>query len=132
MTGRNIKIQNTHNNALLLFQQTNIRLSNSTLNNNLLRSSTSAKFVTSSRKKTDVNPKTLELQNKLGNLPVPNINDTIAKFLISAKPLLNDQEFSTTAKKLLQLAQPNGIGEKLQGHLLKRKEENDSWVRGRN
>ena len=81
------------------------------------------------RTKSDVSPKTLDLQNKLGGLPVPNINDTVAKFLISAKPLLDNEEFATTAKKLLELADPNGIGQKLQDILLKRKEEHDNWVR---
>lgn len=97
-------------------------------NKNLLRSSTATKLAVPRRRKTDVGPKTLELQNKLGNLPVPNINDTIAKFLISSKPLLNNEEFSTTAKKLLELAQPNGIGEKLQDILLKRKSAHDNWL----
>ena len=59
---------------------------------------------------------------------MPNINDTIAKFLISSKPLLNNEEFSTTAKKLLELAQPNGMGEKLQDILLERKAAHDNWV----
>ena len=95
----------------------------------MLKSSTSTKYVVPSRRKTEIGSKTLELQNNLGNLPVPNINDTIAKFLISSKPLLNDDEFATTAKKLLELAQPNGIGEKLQEILLKRREEKDNWVR---
>ena len=70
----------------------------------------------------------MELQDKLGSLPVPNINDTIAKFLISSKQLLNNDEFATTAKKILELAQPNGVGEKLQEVLVKRKSEHDNWV----
>ena len=88
-----------------------------------------SKFIVPGRRKTDLGPKTLELQDKLGNLPVPNINDTIAKFLISSKHLLTNDEFATTAKKLLELAQPNGAGEKLQEVLLKRKSEHDNWVR---
>lgn len=93
-----------------------------------MKTSTSSKYIVSGRRKTDVGPKTLELQDKLGNLPVPNINDTIAKFLISSKQLLSNDEFATTAKKILELAQPNGVGEKLQDVLLKRKSEHDNWV----
>ena len=93
-----------------------------------MRASTTSKYIVPGRRKTDVGPKTLELQDKLGNLPVPNINDTIAKFLISSKQLLDNDEFATTAKKILELAQPNGIGEKLQEVLVKRKSEHDNWV----
>ena len=93
-----------------------------------MKTSTSSKYTVSGRRKADVGPKTLELQDKLGNLPVPNINDTIAKFLISSKQLLSNDEFATTAKKILELAQPNGVGEKLQDVLLKRKSEHDNWV----
>ena len=50
------------------------------------------------------------------------------KFLISSKQLLNNDEFATTAKKILELAQPNGVGEKLQEVLVKRKSEHDNWV----
>lgn len=111
-----------------LFQRGSITFHASSLNKNILRTSTASKFIVPGRRKTDVGPKTLELQDKLGNLPVPNINDTIAKFLISSKQLLTNDEFATTAKKLLELAQPNGVGEKLQQVLLKRKSEHDNWV----
>ena len=114
---------------LLTLQRGNHGINTASFSNTLLKSSASANYVVPKRRKTDIGPKTLELQNKLGNLPVPNINDTIAKFLISSKHLLNDEEFVTTAKKLLELAQPNGIGEKLQEILLQRKEEKDNWVR---
>jgi len=108
----------------------NITFHASSINKNLLRASTTSKYIVPGRRKTDVGPKTLELQDKLGNLPVPNINDTIAKFLISSKQLLNNDEFATTAKKILELAQPNGIGEKLQEVLVKRKSEHDNWLYG--
>ena len=115
----------------LIFQRTHLSNNAAVLNNNLLRSTTVGKFIPTKRNKSDDGdrrPKTLELQNQLGNLPVPNINDTIAKFLITTKPLLSNEEFATTAKSILQLAQPNGLGEKLQNILLKRRGETDNWV----
>ena len=112
----------------LKFQRSALGSHNSAVNSYLLKSTSSANYVLPRRTKSDVSPKTLDLQNKLGGLPVPNVNDTVAKFLISAKPLLDNEEFATTAKKLLELADPNGIGQKLQDILLKRKEEHDNWV----
>ena len=112
----------------LKFQRSALGSHNSAVNSYLLKSTSTANYVLPRRTKSDVSPKTLDLQNKLGGLPVPNINDTVAKFLISAKPLLDNEEFATTAKKLLELADPNGIGQKLQDVLLKRKEEHDNWV----
>jgi len=117
-------------NVIRQFMRGTITFHASSLNKNLLKTSTSSKYIVSGRRKTDVGPKTLELQDKLGNLPVPNINDTIAKFLISSKQLLSNDEFATTAKKILELAQPNGVGEKLQDVLLKRKSEHDNWLYG--
>ena len=81
----------------LIFQRTHLSSNAAVLNNNLLRSTTVGKFIPTKRNKSDDGgrrPKTLELQNQLGNLPVPNINDTIAKFLITTKPLLNNEEFA--------------------------------------
>ena len=112
----------------LKFQRSALGSHNSAVNSYLLKSTSTANYVLPRRTKSDVSPKTLDLQNKLGGLPVPNVNDTVAKFLISAKPLLDNEEFATTTKKLLELADPNGIGQKLQDILLKRKEEHDNWV----
>ena len=115
----------------LIFQRIHPSSNATTFNNNLLRTATFGKFIPFKRNKSDGGsspPKTLEFQNQLGNLPVPNINDTIAKFLIAAKPLLSNEEFATTTKRILQLAQPSGLGEKLQNILLKRRESTDNWV----
>ena len=68
----------------------------------------------------DTKPKTLALQDQLLNLPLPEIKDTISKFLLTAKPHLSETEYKTTAKKLLQLTEKNGIGEKLQSILAER------------
>ena len=48
-------------------------------------------------------PKTLALQDQLLNLPLPEIKDTISKFLLTTKPHLSESEYQTTAKKLLQV-----------------------------
>jgi len=72
-------------------------------------------------------PKTLSLQDQLKRLPVPELKDTVSKFLITAKPHLSEEEYKTTAKKLMQLTEPNGVGETLQKILLQRKEEKLNW-----
>ena len=38
--------------------------------------------------------KTLEYQNQLGKLPVPDLKDTVAKFLKTAQPHLSESEFA--------------------------------------
>ena len=72
-------------------------------------------------------PKTLALQDQLHKFPVPEIKDTISKFLRTAKPHLSESEYQTTAKRLLQLTEPNGLGEQLQKILLKRQGEKLNW-----
>lgn len=72
-------------------------------------------------------PKTLALQDQLLNLPLPEIKDTISKFLLTTKPHLSESEYQTTAKKLLQLTEKNGIGEKLQKILSERKDSRINW-----
>ncbi len=42
--------------------------------------------------------KTLEHQNRLGKLPVPDLKDTVAKFLKTAQPHLNESEFAGLLK----------------------------------
>jgi hypothetical protein len=41
----------------------------------------------------DRKPKTLEYQNRLGKLPVPDLRDTLNKFLTTAEPHLTKSEF---------------------------------------
>ena len=75
----------------------------------------------------DDKPKTLAFQEQLGKLPIPEIKDTVSKFLLTAKPHLSEDEYQTTAKKLMQLTEPNGIGEKLQKLLLERRDQKLNW-----
>jgi len=75
----------------------------------------------------DTKPKTLALQDQLLNLPLPEIKDTISKFLLTAKPHLSETEYKTTAKKLLQLTEKNGIGEQLQSILAERRDKRINW-----
>lgn len=41
-------------------------------------------------------PKTLQFQDQLGQLPVPDLNETMARFLKTAQPHLTEQEFKGT------------------------------------
>ena len=42
----------------------------------------------------DDRPKTLQYQDKLGHLPVPDLSETMDKFLKTAEPHLTEQEFN--------------------------------------
>ena len=63
---------------------------------NLLNATTR---VTSARHLTDNKsgrPKTLQYQAQLGQLPVPDLNETMARFLKTAQPHLTELEFKGT------------------------------------
>ncbi|KAF9433454.1 Carnitine O-acetyltransferase mitochondrial [Entomortierella beljakovae] len=54
----------------------------------------------------------------LPKLPVPNLEDTLARYLKSVRPLLSDKEFAETAAAVAEFQKPGGVGEELQKRLL--------------
>ncbi|TIA85373.1 hypothetical protein E3P99_04015 [Wallemia hederae] len=65
-------------------------------------------------------------QSKLPRLPVPALEETLHKYLESAQPFLSSDEYNKSRDLLNSFKQ--GQGEVLQGRLLKRASEKDSWL----
>ncbi|XP_044513580.1 carnitine O-palmitoyltransferase 2, mitochondrial-like [Gracilinanus agilis] len=73
---------------------------------------------------------TLHFQQSLPRLPVPDVEDSIKRYLAAQKPLLKDNEYRTTEKLAKDFK--NGVGKKLQRHLveLDRKNSHTSYISG--
>ncbi|XP_063057359.1 carnitine O-palmitoyltransferase 2, mitochondrial [Engraulis encrasicolus] len=65
---------------------------------------------------------TMHYQKSLPRLPVPKLEDTIRRYLAAQKPLLNDEQYSTT-EKLAQSFQ-NGVGKQLHEELVTQDKNN--------
>eukprot|EP00501_MAST-03F_sp_TOSAG23-6_P002137 GSMAST32.ASY1.ANO1.2234.1 assembled CDS len=57
-------------------------------------------------------------QSSLPKLPIPKLEDTIRRYLLSCKPLLSDEEYKETEKATHEFL--NGVGPKLQSQLEKK------------
>ncbi|XP_060802455.1 carnitine O-acetyltransferase isoform X2 [Amyelois transitella] len=64
----------------------------------------------------------------LPRLPVPNLRDTLQKYLKSIKPHLTDQEFVVTENLVKAFGSEDGVGPKLQALLEKRAEHHLNWL----
>jgi hypothetical protein len=53
-------------------------------------------------------PKTYSLQDSLPSLPVPDLNQSCSKFLLSVRPLLTDEEYAVTKNKLEEFRKNEG------------------------
>ncbi|XP_033124898.1 carnitine O-acetyltransferase-like [Anneissia japonica] len=67
-------------------------------------------------------------QRHLPKLPVPPLQQTLYRYLLSIKPLVSDADFDATKKLVDNFGQPGGLGEKLQMGLIDRAKKMDNWV----
>lgn len=65
----------------------------------------------------------------LPRLPVPPLNDTLAKYLRTVKPLLSSEDFQKTTKIVKKFGMDSELGPKLQGLLENRANSMDNWVK---
>ncbi|CAO3688644.1 unnamed protein product [Rhizopus stolonifer] len=74
--------------------------------------------------KTPVDPKAagpmLRYQTNLPKLPVPDLNETLPKYLKTVRPLLTDEEFKRTEQAVKQFIAPGSLGLELQKRLIAR------------
>ncbi|KAG1456601.1 hypothetical protein G6F56_006791 [Rhizopus delemar] len=74
--------------------------------------------------KTPVDPKAagpmLRYQTNLPKLPVPDLNETLPKYLKTVRPLLTDEEFKRTEQAVKQFIAPGSLGLELQKRLVAR------------
>ncbi|CAG0917506.1 unnamed protein product [Notodromas monacha] len=73
-------------------------------------------------------PSNALLRDDLPRQPVPELRDTLQKYLRTVKPHVTDEEFSVTEKAVKDFAAPGGLGEKLQKLLKARAASTDSWL----
>lgn len=60
----------------------------------------------------------IDVQN-LPRLPVPRLEETLAKYLRTVKPHLNDKEFAVTSKLVNEFIANGSVGRKLQVSYIK-------------
>ncbi|CAO3699754.1 unnamed protein product [Rhizopus microsporus] len=74
--------------------------------------------------KTPVDPNApgpmLRFQNNLPKLPVPDLNETLPKYLKSIRPLLSDEEYKRSEQAVKEFLAPGSIGHELQKRLVAR------------
>lgn len=72
----------------------------------------------------------LRFQESLPRLPVPNLDDTAARYLTSLRPLLSAAEFEQSKAAVVDFIKPGGPGPKLQEKLIARREDpkNKNWL----
>lgn len=68
------------------------------------------------------------MKQTLPQLPVPELKETIAKYLHSVKPFLNDEEFKCTSKACAEFLQPDGVGAQLQNLLVEKAKSSANWL----
>lgn len=66
-------------------------------------------------------PNLYSYQNSLPYLPVPNLKDTVTRYLRSVRPLLDDENYKRIEKAAIQFQ--NGVGRRLQRYLIFK-----SWI----
>lgn len=74
----------------------------------------------------DSEEKTFQYDKTLPSLPVPALDETLAKYLKSVKPFLTDEEFAETQKTVKDFQ--NGIGKELHQKLMEKSKHMKNWL----
>lgn len=80
------------------------------------------------RNLTSVSGKSPTNPDNLPHLPVPPLQDTLQKYLLSVKPLLSAEAFTRTESVVKEFGAANGQGEKLHELLRKRAASSENWL----
>jgi hypothetical protein len=67
-------------------------------------------------------------QKPLPNLPVPDLHETLKKYLLCIKPIVSADQYERTCQYVSEFGKPGGDGEKLQRNLQKFAENSVNWV----
>lgn len=71
---------------------------------------------------------TFQHEMSLPHLPVPPLQQTMEKYLLSVKPLLTDEEYQCTKEVVSEFQEPDGAGELLQDKLVSRSKRMENWL----
>ncbi|MBU2580837.1 MAG: choline/carnitine O-acyltransferase [Alphaproteobacteria bacterium] len=74
--------------------------------------------------------KTFDLDATLPDLPVPRLEDTLARYLESVRPLVDDATFADVEAAAGELLEPGSVGRLLQQALEVRAALRDNWLSG--
>ncbi|MCH9807193.1 MAG: choline/carnitine O-acyltransferase [Alphaproteobacteria bacterium] len=74
--------------------------------------------------------RTFDLDHNLPPLPVPSLEETVARYLESVEPLVDILEFDAVKAAANDLLAPGGAGRKLQAALEARAANSDNWLAG--
>ena len=70
----------------------------------------------------------LRYQDSLPHLPVPNLAQSLEKYVSAVTPIVSAEELARTRKLAAEFSRPGGVGETLQEKLLSRAKVTDNWV----
>ena len=68
------------------------------------------------------------LQKPLKKLPVPDLKFTCQNYLLSAQPIISEEQYDVTKSIVDKFVEPGGEGEKLQEKLKEFADTVDNWV----
>jgi len=69
-----------------------------------------------------------DLNLPLPKLPVPDLSETLKKYLNCIKSIRDESTYKRTEAIVNEFLKSNGMGEQLQSILLKKAEESENWV----
>jgi len=69
-----------------------------------------------------------DVQKPLPKLPVPELADTLSKYLLCIRPIVSGDQYERTLQLVEEFKKPGGTGELLQKRLSEYAETTDNWV----
>ena len=67
-------------------------------------------------------------QKPLPKVPVPELKETLNKYLQCIKPIVSDEQYACTQKCVDEFGKTGGLGEYLQRKLIEYAETRENWV----
>jgi len=68
------------------------------------------------------------VQKPLPKLPIPELTETLDKYLLCIRPIVSSDQYERTRQLVDEFQKPGGTGEQLQKRLLEYAETTDNWV----
>ena len=74
--------------------------------------------------------RTFDFDSKIPPLPVPTLEDTVARYIESIEPLVDSETLARNKALAADLLAPDGVGRRLHALLLERAAKSDNWLSG--
>jgi len=69
-----------------------------------------------------------DAQKPLPKLPIPELSETLSKYLLCIRPIVSNDHYERTRQFVEEFKKLGGTGEQLQKRLLEYAETTDNWV----